>query len=411
MSLSSPNRLDRLRAAFLLLVLVLVQGFGPAPAAAAAATLPVIAVLPGAERTSLVVDLSAAPGPVRAGAASVTVDGAPQQAQVTPVVSDQLAVALVVDASDQGRDVLPAWLSAAARFILEVPAKTFAVAVTDTSPPVVLTTAQGDRAGVVRALSAVRAGGVRHTSDAVSLATRQFPAATAGARVLVLYTTAADAGGESAAALGARLAKDGTILVVVGTADGSTYWADATRATGGFFAPAATPVVVPALDQVETTLRGRHLVQFPTPRTRPARVTVQINTGGLRLTGGTVIPGNRRGGPPVVVWWAAVAGAVAVLLAAAVIVARRVRRRPAALVPAPAPAVVRARASLPSVARGRAPVPVTPRGRTDPDDPPPEPVSPAGRRGALTPPGRRAGAQPDKDAPAAAGADGDDGGG
>jgi len=53
MSSSSPNRLDRLRAAILLLALVLVQGFGPAPAAAAAATLPVVAVLPGAERTSL----------------------------------------------------------------------------------------------------------------------------------------------------------------------------------------------------------------------------------------------------------------------------------------------------------------------------------------------------------------------
>jgi len=63
----------------------------------------------------------------------------------------------------------------------------------------------------------------------------------------------------------------GTILVVVGTANADTYWARAAAATGGFFAPAGNPVVVPALDQVETILRGRYLVQFPTPSTLPGR--------------------------------------------------------------------------------------------------------------------------------------------
>ncbi|MEU4222442.1 hypothetical protein, partial [Actinoplanes sp. NPDC026623] len=94
--------------------------YGPLPAAAAI-PLPVVAVLPGAEQTTLVVDLGADAGSA-AETATVTAGGAPLRAELTPVVSDRLAVALLVDASDAGADALPAWLSAATRFILEVPA-------------------------------------------------------------------------------------------------------------------------------------------------------------------------------------------------------------------------------------------------------------------------------------------------
>jgi hypothetical protein len=207
----------------------------------------------------------------------------------------------------------------------------------------------------------------------------QFTAAATGPRVVVLYTSAADAGGETATALAARIRRAATILVVVGTAD-STYWADAARATGGFFAPAGTPVVVPALDQVETTLRGRYLVQFPTPSALPARVSVQIDTGSLTLTGDAVVPAEDEALPPPrresgiaidAVWWV-LAGGLTVLAAAAVFLARRSRRlranRPDPPVPpAPTTTVARGRAAVPpAVARGRSAVP-----GAKPDRPPP----------------------------------------
>ncbi|GID93756.1 VWA domain-containing protein [Amorphoplanes digitatis] len=352
----------RVPAALLTMLVVLCAG--PLPAAAAI-PLPVIAVLPGAERTCLVVDLSAVPGAART--ATVTVDGAPLRAELTPVISDGLAVVLVVDASDAGAPALPAWLSAAARFVLEVPSGTRASAIADTSPPALLTPPGRGPAGVVAALSSVRAGGRRSTSSALTLALRQFPGAATGPRVVVVYTSSADAGGESAAALAARLVRAETMLVVVGAAGDGAYWADAARATGGFFAPAGTPVVVPALDQVETTLRGRHLVRFATPADRPARVSVRIDTGGLSLTGGAVVPADPvlpPGPPPGTAtgarWWP-IAGFVA-LLAVALIMSDRSRRRrggpPSAAVEDGQVAGEPVRAvGMSPAARGRAPVP------------------------------------------------------
>jgi hypothetical protein len=368
-----------LRVAAFLLVLFIVQCYGPPPAMAAV-PLPVVGVLPGPGQTFLVIDLGAGSGPVRATAATVTVDGKPQRAQLVPVVSDQLAVAFVIDTSQAGGAALPSWLSAAARFILEAPGQTQAAAVADTSPPRLIAPPQRGPMGIVGALSAVRAGGLRSTSDAVTLAMRQFPATPTGRRVVVLYTTSADAGGERAAALGARLRQSGTILIVVGSADDSAYWAEAARSTGGFFAPAGTPVVVPALDQVETTLRGRYLVQFPTPTSLPARVSVRIDAGALTLTGDAIVTtdgagaagGRRRPASDVSVNIALtmIAGCLLVLVAAALIVRRRAARLRAAQTDGPvddtaASPVLPLPSDLPRpLARGRAAVPGgPPRGR------------------------------------------------
>jgi hypothetical protein len=381
MSSPSQRRPDRrvTRAAAFLLVLLIVQCFG-LPPVAAAVPLPVVAVLSGAGQTFLVVDLGAGSGPIRGTAAAITLDGVPQRTQLVPVVSDLLAVAFVIDTSQAGAAALPSWLSAAARFILETPAQTQAVAVADASPPRMIAPPQRGPMGIVSALSVVRAGGQRATSDALTLAMRQFPATPTGRRVVVLYTTSADAGGERAEALSARFRQSGTILVVVSTADDSAYWADAARTTGGFFAPAGTPVVVPALDQVETTLRGRYLVQFPTPETLPARVSVRVATGALTLTGDAIVradsagvPGRQQrpaSGPWVAIALATIAGCLIVLVAAAVIFRSRTARLRAARAGGPAEdaatsTVAVERTDLPRpIARGRASVPAPPaRGR------------------------------------------------
>jgi hypothetical protein len=357
MSSRSPIRFERSRsdrrrprAVAVLLALIAVQLYGTA-AAAAPVPLPVAAVLPGGAQTSLVVDLSAgAPGDHKTVA--VTRDDVPQPATLIPVVSDGLAVALVVDTSAGGAATLPAWLSAAARFILEAPATTQAVVIRDAVPAAAITGPQRGPTGVVRALTSVSAGGVRDTAAALTLAAAQFPGTPAGRRVVVLYTTGADAGGESAGALAARFRSSGTILVVVGTADGDPYWATAAAATGGFFAPAGNPVVIPALDQVETTLRGRYLVQFPTPSRLPAHVSVRVDTGDLALTADAVVSAPAEPRPASTNWliWAAALGLVAV--AVLIVVGWLRRPRPPAVEHAVGRAVVPG-----TVARGRARVP------------------------------------------------------
>jgi hypothetical protein len=395
--MSSPSRIRSerrpLRAAVLLLALAAAQCFGPAPALAAI-PLPVAAVLTTGSQTLLVVDLSAGAG-AGSRTVSVTRDGVAQPATLIPVVSADLAVTLVVDASRAGAATLPAWLSAGARFVLEAPGRSQSAVIVGTTPAAVIAGPQRGASEIVRALSTVRARGDRDTAAALTLATRQFPATPPGRRVVVLYTTAADAGGEPAAALGARFRSTGTILVVVGTAGADPYWADAAAATGGFFSPAGSPVVVPALDQVQTTLRGRYLVQFPTPPTLPGLVTVRVKAGTLTLTGDALIPA-----PPAAPaqpararpgwWWIALPVALIAVLAAIAMVAvvplrRRSRRAHAhksaqppepEAEPAAAAAVARGRATVPgtapgtapgTVARGRAAVPGNiPKQTTDP---------------------------------------------
>ncbi|HET6533234.1 MAG TPA: VWA domain-containing protein, partial [Actinoplanes sp.] len=332
MSSSTPNRPDRARVATVLTALVTVLLIGAAPAAAV--PLPVAAVFTTGGQTSVVVDLSASTSPGRAVAA-VTRDGATQAARLVPVVSDDLAVALVVDTSAAGAATLPAWLSAAARFMLEAPGGTRAVVVADSAPAATVAGPHRGPLEIVRALDGIPARGERDTAAALTLAAGQFPDTPAGRRVVVYYTGAPDAGGESAAALAARFRSAGTLLVVVGSAAAGRYWAEAAAGTGGFFAPAGDPVVVPALDQVQTTLAGRYLVEFPAPPDLPARVSVRVDTGDLTLTGDAVVtapPGDPGGWPNLrmLVLGGLTAAGLALAAALLLLARRRPRRTPAA---------------------------------------------------------------------------------
>lgn len=315
MSSRTPNR-SRV-AALLLAVSFAVPPSLPLTVAATIITGP---------ETTVVVDLSSRP-PGAGSTATVVRDGTARAARLEPVVADGLAVTLVVDASTAGAETLPAWLSAGARFILAAPGSTRAVVIPDRSPAAVLGPPQRGAYGIVRSLNTVRAGGQRDTSAALELAERQFPEVPAGRRVVLFYTTAADAGGPGAAQLAARYRAAGTILVVVGTAAAGPYWSEAAAGTGGFFAPAGDPVVVPALDQVETTLSGRYLVRFPTPPDLPAKVVVTVDTGEPTFTGEVLVASQSgTGSPPAWLWWAVGGAGVIVLVAAVLLVARRASR-------------------------------------------------------------------------------------
>ncbi|MEV6300694.1 hypothetical protein AB0M02_14900 [Actinoplanes sp. NPDC051861] len=283
--------------------------------------LPVAAAMVAGAETTLVVDLGDGPA-VGPAAVTVTSDGSRRAARLEPVVADGLAVTLVVDASAAGGETLPAWLSAAARFILSVPSGTRSVVIADRAPAAAVTPPQRGAYGVVRALNTVRAGGERDTATALELASGQFPEVAAGRRVVLLYTTAADAGGPGASRLAADYRARGTLLVVVGSAAAARYWTAAAGGTGGFFAPAGDPVVVPALDQVETTLSGRHLVRFPTPPDLPAPVEVRVETEELAFTGEAVVE-SPTGSPGLAWGWLiTIAGALILLLGGLVIFVR-----------------------------------------------------------------------------------------
>jgi hypothetical protein len=145
--------------------------------------------------------------------------------------------------------------------------------------------------------------------------------------VVILYTGAADASGSSSDDLAARLARDHVLLVVVSTATDTRYWSDATRPTGGFLAPAGTSTVVPALDQVATTLRNRYLVTFPAPAQLPTLASVRVDLPDVSMSADVLVPakaadtrtdGRRGFGDSTLVkatlWAAAVVGVLALLI-------------------------------------------------------------------------------------------------
>ena len=288
MSSSTPSR----RRCVVFALLGVAAVVGPWPAVPAGADpLSVVTVFPGAGRqVSMVVDVGAGTNPVQPGAVTVTVGGVKQPTTVVPVLSDRLSTGLVVDASTGPDNSPQPWLSGAARFALEAPAASRTAVIIDGTPPTVAARLQPGPVDAVRALSEGRPHGARHTSDALTLAVRQLPANAADPRLLVLYTSAADAGGEPAGDLGARLKDAHTILVVVSTTADTRYWSDVTHATGGFLAPAGPASRTPAFDQVATLLRARYLLTMPTPDALPALASVRIDTGEITLTADVVVP-------------------------------------------------------------------------------------------------------------------------
>ncbi len=292
-STPSPSGSRRPRRRAVLLLVLAVQLLAVTGAAAAQPEIVVVARA-AEDRVRLVVDVRGVDDqPLEPRSFSTTVDGAPLPTTAEPVLSDRLAMVVVVDASDAGGPVLQAGISGLTSFVLAAPASTSCALVADAAPPDPLAPLQPGPAGTLRALAALRPHGDRDTSGAVDLALAQLPAGVAQPRVVVLHTAAPDAGGESAADLTERLNAAGVLLAVVTTAgDGRAapqYWSTVAAGTGGVAVGARASEVVPAFDRLAAALRTRYLLTTPLPDRLPATVTVRVDTPGRPLTAVAVV--------------------------------------------------------------------------------------------------------------------------
>jgi von Willebrand factor type A domain len=375
--------------ALVALALRFLTPFVPAAAGAAADQLDLVAVVRSDEEVSVAVDVvrSAPSGPPPPQSFSVTVGGAAQPARTRPVMSDKLAVAVVVDASEQGGKALQAGLSGAANFILGAPLTTRAALVADSSQPTVLVPLGTGATELLGELDRVYPGGGRNTPQAVNLAIGQLPTGPDDSRVVLLYTSAPDAGGEPPSALAERLNRANALLAVITTAPDTRYWTQVTSATGGLLV--SDPGTLTAFDLVDTTLRNRYLVSFPVPARLPAQVTVRVDTGQGTLTASGVVPADEAAAPqpatPARGWsfWPLLL-AFAALLATAAGAAIAFRSRARTAEPAAAASLaVRYQppplAPAPPVAAPPTPNPPTPAPPTPapPDAAPPTPAPPA----------------------------------
>jgi hypothetical protein len=176
-----------------------------------------------------------------------------------------------------------------------MPVATRTAVVADTRPPTVLAPLQMGAADAVRALSRVQARGERATSDALTLVLRQLPETPRRLRVVVLYTSAPDAGGEVAAELAERLTKEHALLAVISTGTDTRYWSRVTAATGGLLVEARPSTVMAASDEVAAALRGRYVFTFQVSGYLPERVSVRVRTVDGTLTADAVVFPGREG--------------------------------------------------------------------------------------------------------------------
>ena len=287
-------------------------------------------------RVTLVADAGGVPA--AAPSATVTAGGTTLPAQVTPVWSDTTAVGLVVDTAAADADVRGAGLAGAAGFLLQLPQGARSGVVVDRHPPTLATPPGTDAAGTLTALSDLPGGGTRDTSAALTLALREVPERPGDRSVVVLYTAAADAGGETSASLGARFRSAGAVLAVVTTTSDPSYWRSAAAATGGPVVATDAAGAIAAFDQVARALRTRYVVGFQRPAAGGA-ADLRWTAGGAPVEVPVVIPPE----PPMASssWpWvnapliAAGAAAVVVLAGGLLLLSRRRRRVVDELVPA-----------------------------------------------------------------------------
>jgi hypothetical protein len=386
---------DRRRAllAALTVAACLLQWLGAMSASAVELT--VVTVVPPSadQQVTVVADVRPATArPLRSQAFSVAAGTTTLPTTAVPVVSDRLAVGLVVDGSADGASAMHQGLSGAANFLLQMPVAARVAAVADTSPPTILARLRPGAKDTLRALDRLRPAGARSTSEALSLALRQLPDAVQEPRIVLLLTGAADAGGEDPVALAERLRQAHALLAVVSTGADTSYWARVAADTGGVLVAPQSADLLTAFETLAGTLRTRYLLTFPAPAQLPGWVSVRVRTAAGTLSADAYVDGGSApaapasgGGSLLRILAIGLAVAVVPILAALLLrarsgprsdgearvakrappPARRVRVEPAAEAPPMAPAGELAdieRPRLPS--RGPWPPPAVPRPAT-----------------------------------------------
>jgi hypothetical protein len=306
--------------------------------AGAATTLTVVSVAPGDDQVTMVLGVDPPPSLAQPGTFTVASgDAGKLPTDARPVLGPQLAAATVLDTSAAGAGTLQNGINGTTDLLLQLPdgVRNLVVADGGDGPRTVSPLTQGATEAIA-ALNSARAAGTRHTGAALDAAADGLPPQAGRSRLVLLYTGAADAGGEPAEQLGRRLAQAGVVLAVVTTGPGQQYWSDAAGITGGLAVAATGAASLRPFDQVASTLRSRFVLTFPRPSTLPATVRVSMTVDGQTVsqsamvpeaTAETAAPAGAASGSSLR-WWAFGALVLVALVTAALLLVRRRGRAP-----------------------------------------------------------------------------------
>src|SRR5215213_10307937 len=234
---------------------------------------------------------------------ALSVSGSPLASRAVPLLSSSTDLVVVLDTSAAG---LAGFRSGVTDLLLGLPEGARTGVVAAGALPRVLSPLSPGATGALAQLSVLDTSGQGQpsasgsaaaqtsarrssVSDALGLALSALgPAAPdARPRVVVLNTSAPDAGGEAAAAMGDRLRAASVVLDVVGGSAASEFWGPVAESTGGRLVVSEADRTSDAVTQVSDGLRHTFLVSFTRPGTAEAQVALRVNGAG-RGAGATI---------------------------------------------------------------------------------------------------------------------------
>ena len=237
----------------------------------------------------------------------MTIDAESVATTVTPMASDSLSVALVIDtASGLTSQELAAVQSGATEFLLRLPDGAHTMVVDAGGQPQVVAPLGGRRAEALSAINALRVGGSRATMPATMLAAESLESAPPGPRAIIVYTHGPDEQGMLPDRLSQAVLTSEAVVNVIRT-DTDALWPSVVEQAGGVVVTTNAEHIVQSFGDLAATLGDQYLVTFEAPGELPAVAQVAFQTGDQEFT--TVVnlpdsdpaqaaPTESSGGPP-----------------------------------------------------------------------------------------------------------------
>jgi hypothetical protein len=210
---------------------------------------------------------------------SVTIDGESVASTVTPMASESLSVALVIDtSSDLTAQELAAVQNGAVEFLVRLPQGARVAVIGAASEPQVVAPLSADRAEALSVISALRVGGSRATMAATMLAAQSLESAPPGPRAIIVYTHGLDEQGVLADRLSQAVLHSEAVLNVLRTGTDS-LWPSVVDKAGGGVVTTSAENIVQSFGDLAATLGDQYLVAFEAPGELPAVAQVVFQTG------------------------------------------------------------------------------------------------------------------------------------
>jgi hypothetical protein len=265
---------------------------GPTAQAADRPQLRVLAVRSASDQISVVFELQPRPPrPLAKSAVSVTSGAGRLPIRLSGIRSDRTSVGVVLDASAEGAPALrDGGRAGAASFLLQLPPGAVSALIADRQPPAVAAPPSIGVLDDLQATSGLPSSGRRATSAALTLALRALQPGPGIAPVIVLYTSAPNAGGESASGLGARLRQANAVLMVISTSPDLRFWRAVAASTGGFALAAGAGTAITAFDAVADGLASRYSVTFARPVPGAGPLKLRVDTGSKVRAAAVIVP-------------------------------------------------------------------------------------------------------------------------